>query len=458
MIRNSFCGGVGEKMKISVIVPVFNCEKFISESIECLQYQTLTDYEVIFIDDCSTDSTVQKLEEAVKLDSRFRYYRNETRRGAAFSRNRGIDLSVGSYILCLDADDRYEKDMLEQLINVAYEYDADMVMLERNDFYANDLNSLYRKSVMFLDEIQLLGGAVFSVCDKSIDFLLRCQNGTCDRMIRKELLDKYHIRFQNLKNSNDVFYILASTFATEKIVHTKTFDSLYHRRMHNEPGRISNSRDPMCAFLALEEVYHFLKREKMWEKYCIYFWIFALDSLEKQLFCCKDEERQKEVYQFITQYGLNRLGIEQDEYYKNLPQEFQNQYCRFRKQSYEEKCFYKTMSMEAVCEMYGNRIQMLVDRLCNQRVAFWGVGRTTDAYIGSFRKRGGISLYVIDNDVKKHGKAVVGVEIASFEEIWDKIDTILVSNRLYYNDIKEQVTKKNGKIKVLSFEEVLFLE
>ena len=56
----------------------------------------------------------------------------------------------------------------------------------------------------------------------------------------------------------------------------------------------------------------------------------------------------------------------------------------------------------------------------------------------------------IDNDVKKHGKAVVGVEIASFEEIWDKIDTILVSNRLYYNDIKEQVTKKNGKIKVFN--------
>lgn len=445
-------------MDISVIVPVYNCKKFVGEAIECLQNQTMPNFEVIFIDDCSDDGTSVILERAVSLDVRFRYYRNEVRKGAAISRNKGIELSQGAYILCLDADDRYEADLLEQLISVAHENDADMVMLERNDFYGDNINSIKRDSTRFLDEKQLLAGQVFSVQDKPIDFFLRCQNGTCDRMIRKELLDKYQIRFQDLKNSNDVFYILVSTFAAKKIVHTKTFDSLYHRRVHNEPGRISNSRDPMCAFEALQEVFHFLKRENMWEIYCVYFWVFALDSLERQLFVCKDENRQKEVYQYIVEEGLKKLGVEQDEQYDKLPLVFKKQYSRIFNTPYEEKCFLKTMSMVAVCELYGNRIKMLVERVGSDSVAFWGAGRTTDAYLHFYIQQKGSVSYIIDNDIQKQGIWIENVEVVAFENVQDKVDTVLISNRLYYDEIKKQIDEKNDKIKGLSFEEALYLE
>ncbi len=445
-------------MEISVIIPVYNCYKFVGEVIECLQNQTISDYEVIFIDDCSDDGTTAILENAVSQDMRFRYYRNEARIGAAGSRNKGIELSKGTYILCLDADDRYEADLLEQLISAAHENDADMVMLERNDFYGDNLKSLKRDSTRFGDEIQLLMGKAFSVQDKPIDFLLRCQNGTCDRMIRRELLDKHQIRFQNLKNSNDVFYILSSTFAAKKIVHTKTFDSLYHRRVHNEPGRISNSRDPMCAFWALEEVYRFLKRENIWESYCVYFWTFALDSLEKQLFVCKDNKRQKEVYQYIVEDGLRKLGVEQDEQYDKLPLAFRKQYSRFLTMPYEEKCFCKTMSMAAICELYGNRIRTFVDGIGNDRVAFWGVGRSTDTYLHSYIQQGGRASYIIDNDIRKQGMFIENVGVVAFENVQDTVDTVLLSNRLYYDEIKRQIVEKNDKIKVLSFEEALYLE
>lgn len=79
-------------------------------------------------------------------------------------------------------------------------------------------------------------------------------------MIRKLILDKYQIWFQNLPSSNDVFYTLFSTFAAERIVHTKEFVNLFYRRIHNEPQWISSSGDPMFAYEALLAVHdHLIK-------------------------------------------------------------------------------------------------------------------------------------------------------------------------------------------------------
>ena len=131
-------------MKISVIIPVYNGEKFLDEILKCLSRQTMKDYEVIFVDDCSSDRTKDMLRKFVLSDKRYQYFRNDIRQGAAYSRNRGIELSKAPYVLCLDADDRFEDDLLEQVTNVAYTYNADMVMLERGDFCGFDSHTMKR--------------------------------------------------------------------------------------------------------------------------------------------------------------------------------------------------------------------------------------------------------------------------------------------------------------------------
>lgn len=443
-------------MKVSVIIPVYNGEKFIDEFIECLSRQTMEDYEAIFVDDGSVDHTENLLREIVHLDERYHYYRNKSRQGAAYSRNRGIELSHAPYILCLDVDDRFEYDLLEQVTNAAYRHDADMVMLERSDFYGFDLHTIRRSRKMFEDEKNLFGKQVFSVKGQPIDFFLRCENGTCDRVVSRELLDRYYIRFQNLKNSNDVFYTVFSTFAAERIVHTDTFDNLYHRRVHVEPDRISNHRDPMCAFQALLAVHDNLVKYGLWDVYCIYFWVFALDSLEKQLFCCKDMERQKEVYKYIQERGLFQLGITCDDNYKLLPSSFQKQYLKFLMIPYEKKCFNKSMLIEALSDLYSYKLSGLIEHMKDKRLGFWGLGRLTSVFIEVYKKQGGIICFIIDNDVRKQGNVVKEVKVVAFEEVYDKVDVIIVSNRHYYNSISEQILRKGQGIEILSLEEIIY--
>lgn len=445
-------------MKVSVIIPVYNCEKFIPELLECLHNQTMQDYEAIFVDDCSTDETPAMLEEAVSRDKKFYYYKNEKRQGAANSRNKGIEISHAPYILCLDADDRFEYDLLEQVTEAAYANDADMVMLERSDFNGFDTSTIKRDRYLFKDEKQLFALKVFSLEDQPIDFLLRCENGTCDRMIRKELLDKYQIRFQSLNNSNDVFYIVFSTFCANRIVHTDTRDNLYHRRVHSEPGRISNWRDPMCAFQALLEIHNHLVKYNMWGKYCIYFWVFALDSLEKQLFVCKDVNRQREVYCYLQKEGLELLGIENNERYTLLPRPLREQYAKFKEWSFEEKCFQKSMMLEALCKLYFYKLKNLADIYKEKNFAFWGVGRLTEIFIDEYKKQGGKINYIIDNDIKKQGTEIKNIPIVAYEEVWDKVNVILVSNRRYYSAIEKQIRSKSEIIEILSLKESIYGE
>lgn len=443
-------------MKVSVIIPVYNCEKFIDDCLECLSGQTMKEFEVIFVDDCSSDNTPMRLQDAVTGNDTYHYYRNEQKRGAAYSRNRGIELSQAPYILCLDADDRYEYDLLEQVTRAAYENDADMVMLERNDFYGTDLSTIERTRCLLEDEKKLYQKVVFSVKEQPVDFLLRCKNGTCDRMIRREVLEQYQIRFQDLQNSNDVFYVLFATFCAKKIVHTATYDDLYHRRVHAEPGRISNYRDPMCAFEALLAVRNSLLKYQLWNEYCIPFWIFALDSLEKQLFVCRDEERKKEVYEYLQREGLSQLGIRMDEQFTDLPEEFQMQYKKILECPFEENCFQKSMTMEALCHFYSWKLTRLAQTMKNKKLAFWGAGRVTNVFIDAYREHEGEICYIIDNDLKKQGNKIADCTVVAWKDKSAEIDAVIISNRNYYNAIREQILQEKPEVDIFSLEEIIY--
>lgn len=443
-------------MKIAVIVPVYNGEKFLSEFISCFMRQTVKNFEVYFVDDCSTDNTSVLLQKAAEQNDSFHYMRNEVKSGAAISRNRGIECSKSDYILCLDADDLFADDLIEQLEEAADSCYADMVMLERRDYI--NIDCAKREIFWGEDEKKLYSGATFKLCEQPEDFLLRCQNATYDRMIKRELLDKYRIRFQNLPCSNDVFYIIFSTFAANRIIHTKTKDILYYRRIHSEPGRISNDRDPMCAFLALQAVRETLIKYRMWSEACVHFWIFALDSLEKQLFVCKNEERQRKVYQYLQEEGLQALGVPDDMLYEKLPAPYRKQFDRIFKTPYKEKCFKNSMSFQALCESNRNKIQnlFLYAKQNRLQVGFWGVGRITEGFLHVTKSLGDKIDYLIDNDKEKQGKSIFGIEIVAYSAVSEKVGFIVISNKQYYHEIYKQIKEVNSDIKVLSIQEYLY--
>lgn len=102
---------------VSIITPLYNKEHYIAETIRSVQVQTYTEWEMIIVDDCSTDGSVRIVEELCENDSRIRYSKNQSNLGAAESRNRALALAEGRYIAFLDADDLWAKEKLQKQIS-----------------------------------------------------------------------------------------------------------------------------------------------------------------------------------------------------------------------------------------------------------------------------------------------------------------------------------------------------
>lgn len=102
---------------ISIITPTYNCEAYIVNTIHSVQAQTYTDWEMIIVDDCSTDKTWGILQSIAATDNRIRLFQNESNSGAALTRNRALREAKGKYIAFLDGDDLWEAEKLSKQIN-----------------------------------------------------------------------------------------------------------------------------------------------------------------------------------------------------------------------------------------------------------------------------------------------------------------------------------------------------
>ena len=94
---------------ISVIMPLYNAEKYLPEALQSVLNQTYKEFELICIDDCSTDRTRSIVEEFREKDARIKVLINEEHSGAALSRNKGIKMAEGEYIVFLDGDDIFDE-------------------------------------------------------------------------------------------------------------------------------------------------------------------------------------------------------------------------------------------------------------------------------------------------------------------------------------------------------------
>lgn len=103
---------------VSIIMPAYNAEKYIGQAIESVINQTYKNWELIIVDDCSTDSTLEKAYAFEKKDSRICIIKNPLNQGVATSRNKGIEVAQGKYIALLDSDDVWTIDKLERQLEL----------------------------------------------------------------------------------------------------------------------------------------------------------------------------------------------------------------------------------------------------------------------------------------------------------------------------------------------------
>lgn len=201
--------------KVSIIIPIYNAEKYLDESLSCIKNQTYKDIEVICIDDGSTDNTNIILDRYVKKDVRFKVYKQKNR-GAASARNMGLRIARGDYILFLDCDDIFADTLVEKCVYKADKFMADIVIYKAVSFdtrthrktMLNDAINKYKKYCNSTFSINELPDNIFN------SFLVQAWN----KFYRKEFIMKNNLAFQNIKRSNDLYFSQMSLVLAERII------------------------------------------------------------------------------------------------------------------------------------------------------------------------------------------------------------------------------------------------
>ena len=134
---------------ISIIMPLFNAERFLEETLQSIANQTYRDYELICIDDASNDLTVDIVKKAQLTDERIKLLHNQKREGAASSRNKGLSQAQGEYVSFLDGDDIFDEEMLEKAYACALENNLDVIIFE---YKHTSSEKIYQKQYIYRDE------------------------------------------------------------------------------------------------------------------------------------------------------------------------------------------------------------------------------------------------------------------------------------------------------------------
>ncbi|HNX15296.1 MAG TPA: glycosyltransferase family 2 protein [Oscillospiraceae bacterium] len=103
--------------KVSIITPAFNARKYLHETIQSVEQQTFTDWEMIIVDDCSKDETFNIACSFAKKDNRIKVIQNQKNSGVAATRNAALDVATGDYVAFLDSDDKWMPDKIEKQLS-----------------------------------------------------------------------------------------------------------------------------------------------------------------------------------------------------------------------------------------------------------------------------------------------------------------------------------------------------
>ena len=226
--------------QISIVIPTYNDEKFIETCIDSVLAQTFKNFEVLVIDDCSTDNTLEILKKY--KDSRLKIYHRSRNLGESASRNFGMDLAQGKYIYFMDHDDAILENALETYIIAAEETKADVIYMN-SFFVASDPYFTYPGNIdatkYFAPDPKpriCAQDIIDRLQNEYIDFGLRCEPWI--KFFRREFLYSNQIYFPMMYSSGDVMQNFAVLCLSKKILVIDACCYLY--RVH--PGSIMRTQ------------------------------------------------------------------------------------------------------------------------------------------------------------------------------------------------------------------------
>ncbi|MGN1301420.1 MAG: glycosyltransferase family 2 protein [Clostridia bacterium] len=196
--------------KISIIVPIFNSEKYLKKCLDSIVNQTLKDIEIILIDDGSTDNSLEIVKQYSNLYNNIKYC-SKKNEGQAVARNLGIEMASGEFIAFVDSDDYVELNMFESLYNNAVSSASDIVVCDYVEEYEN--KTINKKS-LYIEADNLQKAYIVSVA------------GPCSKIIRADIFKQNNLKFLENNIYEDLAIIPSLALYSKKITYCE--EIFYH--------------------------------------------------------------------------------------------------------------------------------------------------------------------------------------------------------------------------------------
>lgn len=243
------CKLSAENPKVSIIVPVYNTERYLNECIDNLKNQTLKDIEMIFVDDGSWDNSLNILNDQAQKDNRIRVIHQENQ-GAALARQTGIDAAKGEYIKFVDSDDILERNACELCYKKAKNNDADIVL---HNIYIFTKDCRWENDRYNGTEEQVITEQIFNPLCVSL----------WAHLYKTDFIRKNDINFKNICSMGEDVYFNKVSYPTAKKIVTIP-DYLYSYRVDNNDSlmhTVRGERDLLQRINNFNETREFYKNK-----------------------------------------------------------------------------------------------------------------------------------------------------------------------------------------------------
>ena len=203
--------------EVSVIIPVYNVEKYLRECLDSVMAQTFTDFEAICVNDGSTDGSLAILEEYAAKDKRFKIINRENG-GLSAARNSGIQQSSGKYVDFLDSDDMLTPDALQWLYETAEKHTPDILQFAWRSFYEPGVSQDLSSDKDFFKSGEypspLAGAELFALLARHNDW----NSSVCSRFFRTEFYRSCALKFhEGIIHEDEIFSLIADLLSQRVI-------------------------------------------------------------------------------------------------------------------------------------------------------------------------------------------------------------------------------------------------
>ena len=293
-----------QPIKVSVIIPVYNTEKFLCECMDSVVNQTLKEIEIICVDDGSTDGSLDILRSYEQKDSRVKVLTQQnTNAGAA--RNKGIGLATGEYLSFLDADDFFELNMLEAAYQKAKNQKAEIVVF-RSDAYDMSHNSYIEQKYTIRNK-RLPGHTPFAADEVKKDIFQAFVGWAWDKLFLRDYVQRNNLFFQEQRTTNDMYFTFMAVVKAKRI--TLLGDLLAHHRINVKTSLEATRKYSWdCFYNALRALREGLMSAGLYERfeqdyinYCLHFSLWNLNRLQEPI--------RKKLFRKLKYEWFHELGV-----------------------------------------------------------------------------------------------------------------------------------------------------